>query len=82
MSSELYSFGTTTFHTHSTSEHVSTDGSGDLPSFFSDSFPFFNTEVTSQQNSNPSQISDLNKQIEQLVSITDEINEKINKRKT
>jgi hypothetical protein len=54
MSSELYSFGTTTFHTHSISEHVSTDGSGDLPSFFSDSFPFFNTEVTSQQNSNPS----------------------------
>ncbi|CAJ2676544.1 unnamed protein product [Trifolium pratense] len=54
MSSELYSFGTTTFHTHSTSEHVSTDGtgSGDLPPFFSDSFPFFNTEVISQQNSN------------------------------
>lgn len=59
MSSELYSFGTTTFHTHSTSEIVSSnDGSGDLP-FFSDSFPFFTNshhstnEVTSQQNSNP-----------------------------
>lgn len=59
MSSELYSFGTTTFHTHSTSEIVSSnDGSGDLP-FFSNSFPFFTNshhstnEVTSQQNSNP-----------------------------
>lgn len=39
MSSDLYSYDTT-FHTHSNSDYLSSDGVGDLP-FLSDSFPFF-----------------------------------------
>ncbi|WVZ23204.1 hypothetical protein V8G54_001748 [Vigna mungo] len=39
MSSDLYSYDTT-FHSHSNSDFLSSDGVGDLP-FLSDSFPFF-----------------------------------------
>lgn len=52
MSSDLYAFGTSNFHTHahSTSDMVSSsDGGGDLL-FFSDPFPFF-TDIL-QENSN------------------------------
>ncbi|RDX73485.1 Zinc finger protein CONSTANS-LIKE 4, partial [Mucuna pruriens] len=52
MSSDLYAFDTT-FHTHSTSDLVSSDEVGNLP-FFSDSFPFFPNSPTdlAQENSN------------------------------
>ncbi|TKY60649.1 hypothetical protein E2542_SST17748 [Spatholobus suberectus] len=50
MSSDLYAFDPT-FHTHSSSNPVSSDGVGDLP-FLSDPFPIFPNSPTDVAHSN------------------------------